>query len=254
MTIANNSHWAEVRSFTSKHLEGVGKRIDSDDSGRILPIIDLAAVALSPEVRGVRGTVPTKRSKRDAKETDHHLRMCAAVPTVSVLAAPPNQTHLHLEIKGGDFWVCDGNGNGAVDPSDTHLEGTFWFNVNEVTDYDSAWNPLRITWTQSFDGLVTNMNTGELVVKDRFAGRDSLDLTAPIYTQSGATRHMFVPGEGTIYHSAGRISVNFLTGEVLWQDGPHPTGIASFCDLLEGAGPEISWEPKVPDIRVLGPH
>ena len=176
-----------------------------------------------------------------------------AVPTITALAGPPSRTHLHLQIEGGDFWVCDGNGNGTADPVDVHLEGTYWFNVNEFTDYDSDGNPVRLTWTQSFHGLVMNLNSGETVARDRFEGRDSLDLATLVYTQSGATRHMFVPGEGTIYHSAGRIAMDWLTGEVFWEDGPHPSGFASFCDLVEGAGPEIYWEPKVPHIRVLGP-
>jgi len=189
-------------------------------------------------------------------------KICAAmtacalllVPTATALAAAPIQTHLHVQVTGGDFWVCDGNGNGQVDMSDVHLEGTYWFNINEVTDYDSGGTPLRITWTQSFHGLLANLNTGEVVVRDRFEGRDSLDLTTLVYTQSGATRHMFLPGEGTVYHSSGRISVDLLSGEVLWQDGPHPIGPASFCDLVEGAGPEISWEPKPSDVRILGPR
>ena len=182
------------------------------------------------------------------------VSIATLVPTVTALAGAPNQTHLHLQVEGGDFWVCDRNENGAVDSDDTHLEGRYWFNVNEVTYYDGAGTPLRITWTQSFHGLLTNLSTGENIARDRFEGRDSLDLTTWIYTQSGATRHLFLPGEGTLYHSAGRISMDWFTGEVFWERGPHPPGFGSFCELVQGAGPEISWVPQDPTIRVLGPR
>jgi hypothetical protein len=176
---------------------------------------------------------------------------------LTAFAGAPNRTDVHVQVEGGDIWVCDTNGNGQVDVDDTHLEGQFWFNVNEFTDYDDAGNPLRITWTQSFHGVVTNLNTGETVFRDRFEGRDSFDFTTEVYSQSGATRHLFRPGEGTLYHDAGRISVNVVTGEVLEESGRHPfftSGISSFCQLVPEAGNEISWMPQPSVVTVLGPR
>jgi hypothetical protein len=179
--------------------------------------------------------------------------LAAGIP---VVAAQPYQSHTHVQGEGGDQWVCDSNANGQVDAEDIHLEGQFWFNVNEVIDYDESGNMLRITWTQSFHGVVTNLNTGEVVTRDRFEGRDSLDFTTLTYSQSGATRHFFRPGEGTLYHDAGRIAIDLVTGAVIEESGPHPlveSGFSSFCQLVDGAGEEIFWEPQSTTIKVLGP-
>lgn len=186
----------------------------------------------------------------------HVLVICLVLllPSMTAFAGAPNRTHIHVQVEGGDFWVCDSDESGGVTEGDTQLEGRFWFNINEFSDYDGAGNLLRTTWTQSFHGLITNVDTGAAVVRDRFEGRDSFDETTGIYTQSGATRHMFLPGEGTLYHSAGRISINVNTGEVLWQRGPHPLGPSSFCELVEGAGEEIAWVPQASTVTVLGPR
>lgn len=174
--------------------------------------------------------------------------LAMAMPTLAV-----STSHLHLQGEGGDLWVCDSNGNGAVDAEDIHLKGEFWFNVNEFTDFDEAGNVLAITWATSFHGIVTNLNTGEVVTRDRFEGRDSVDFTTLTYSQSGATHHFFRPGEGTLYHDAGRIVIDLVTGEVIEESGPHTLTAQSFCEFIDGAGDEISWEPLPTTITVLGP-
>ena len=170
---------------------------------------------------------------------------------IPTLAGAPS---LHLQVEGGDLWVCDSNSNGVVDATDTHLQGQFWFNFLETTEFDDSGALVKFIWMWSFHGTVTNLNTGELVFNDRFAGREILDLTTDTYSQAGATRHFFRPGEGSVYHDAGRITVNLLTGEVIEESGPHPLLNAppTFCDLID-AGEQIFWEPQPLTINALGP-
>lgn len=174
----------------------------------------------------------------------------------SALASGPYQSHVHLQGNGGDIWVCDSNGNLNVDAEDVHIQGRFWFNVYEVTEYDETGNVLQITWTSTFHGVVTNLSTGELVAQDRFGGREVVDFTSSTYAQLGATRHLFRSGEGTLYHDAGRFMIDISTGEIIEETGLHSlrhSGLTSFCQLIDGAGNEILWEPQPTDIKVLGP-
>jgi hypothetical protein len=161
-----------------------------------------------------------------------------------------------VQGEGGDLWVCDSNANGQVDAQDIHLEGRFWFTVNEVTDYDESGTLLSI----HLDDLVSRCGdqpeyraSGD---RDWFEGRDGVDFTTLTYAQSGATRHFFRPGEGTLYHDAGRITIDLVTGQVIEESGPHPladAGFTSFCQFVEGAGQQFLWEPQPTTIKVLGP-
>ena len=129
---------------------------------------------------------------------------------VATVAAggPPERTH--VQVEGGDHFICS---------TGVELDGRYWVNDTYVTELQGF--ILTVDGSSSGHGELVS-STGRSY-KDRVAGSYHyvIDLsTTPEtlleYSQTGNLEHLFVPGEGTIYHDTGmlRIIVNPLTGEV----------------------------------------
>lgn len=168
------------------------------------------------------------------------------MPFLTVLATPPDR--IHVQREGGDNIGCDVNFDGI---SDETLEGRFWENFQETIRYNAAGEIETIRWNVSFHGELTIVGTGQ-VYKDNTAAVGVLNLADLIYTESGNTRHIFSPGEGTLWHDRGRIVLDVATWTPIFDSGHHELMFTDLdiCGIL-GIGHYVSWEILPTTVKYL---
>lgn len=161
-----------------------------------------------------------------------------AASMTPALAGGPDK--VKLEQTGGDLYTCDNNGDGV---GDYQVEGRFWLKANVWNTFDSAGTLIHVKDTFVFHGQVTNLLTGQ-VYKDHRAGQENLDYQTLIYSHNGNYIHLINPGEGTVFRDAGRIGINLITGEVVWERGTHeaPFSGLDVCGWV-GDGVVVGWQP-----------
>lgn len=101
---------------------------------------------------------------------------------------------------------------------------------------------MSIRWNVSFHGELTILGTGQ-VYRDNTAAVGVFTPADMIYTESGNTRHIFSPGEGTLWHDRGRIVLDVITGMPIFDSGHHELTFSGLdiCGIL-GMGHYVWWE------------
>lgn len=125
----------------------------------------------------------------------------------------------------------------GVRPVTPSAQANIWYT------YDVAGNIVHVKDTYVFHGQLTNSLTGQ-VFKDHRAGQENVDFRDLTYTLTGSTFHLINPGEGTVFHDAGKIVINIVTGQVLWQSGKFEMRSSGLdvCGWV-GDGVIIAWQP-----------
>jgi len=177
--------------------------------------------------------------------------LAVGLPVVTVVAGgPPNRTHVHVE--GGDHFVCS---------SGAEVDGSFWSNDNYITELEGT--ILTITGSTTGHGELTS-STGQ-TYQDQVSAHyeyvvdiSTVPETLLEYSESGNSRHLFVPGEGTIYHDAGTLAIVIdpLTGEVTVEETGHHDLFFSGLDVCGyfGEGTAVGGWVTFRDEKVLGPR
>ena len=160
------------------------------------------------------------------------LAISAAIPASTAWAVPPNKVNFAFDTVGflvgdcGTFQVW----------TDFHGEGFFIERFNQagaVTKVNQHINfSQSIYYNSENPAIFIEGGPGELQ-------NDHFDFTGDVPTLAitGLTFKVTLPGNGVIFHEAGRIVIDFETGEVLFQAGPHDFGdqeVAALCTALMG--------------------
>ncbi|CAG1000349.1 hypothetical protein ANRL4_03088 [Anaerolineae bacterium] len=161
-----------------------------------------------------------------------------AASMTPALAGGPDK--VQVDETGGDLYTCDNNGDGV---GDYQVEGHFWAKANIWFTYDASGNIIHIKVTFLTHGQLTNLQTGQ-VYKDHRAGQENGDYRDMEYTHSGNSIHLINPGEGTVFRDAGRIVINLINGEVVWERGNHEAtfSVLDVCGWV-GDGVVVGWQP-----------
>ncbi|MCC6974174.1 MAG: hypothetical protein IT322_09215 [Anaerolineae bacterium] len=161
-----------------------------------------------------------------------------AASMTPALAGGPDK--VQLEENYANLYFCDNNGDGIGDYA---VEGRHWVKANVWYTYDASGNIIHVKDTFVFQVQVTNLLTGQ-VYKDHRAGQENLDYQTLIYSHNGNYIHLINPGEGTIFRDAGRIGINLITGEVVWERGTHEAFFSGLdvCGWV-GGGVVVGWQP-----------
>lgn len=172
--------------------------------------------------------------------------LLVALPLLTVMATPPQRFHVLAE--GGDRYGCDMDGDGFSDES---LAGHFWQNYQEVIRYDEAGNIETIRAHWSGHGELTIESTG-VTYTDHANANLVLSLTDMTYTESGNTRHIFNPGEDTLWHDVGRYIIDLQTGMTIFEAGHHDWSFSGLdvCGWF-GLGHVVWWEPLPTTVKYL---
>jgi len=117
----------------------------------------------------------------------------------------------------------------------TIRETSFHNRIDVITYFNDAGEPVRVRVHVSFDGVLTNLSTGETLA-DRAHFSNVFDLVEGTFTGTGVDFHYSIQHAGLIVANNGRLVIDDATGEVLFLAGPHDIfdagSLAPICSAL----------------------